>query len=184
MIFYTSDLHIGHANILRICERPFQSVDEMNEALVENWNQKVCCSDTVYVLGDLFFRNRLPASEYLDRMKGRKHLVVGNHDKGWMKQTDVGKYFESVSLMTEVTDRGRNITLCHYPMLAWNGRGKGTYHIYGHVHQLEHGYGPILVNIPHMFNACVDVNHFAPVTLEELLANNENCRHSAVGQAC
>lgn len=183
MIFYTSDLHIGHANILRYCNRPFQTVDEMNETLVENWNQKVCCSDTVYVLGDLFFRNRLPAVNYLESMKGRKHLIIGNHDMGWMKRTDLLKYFESVSMMAEITDSGRKITLCHYPLLAWNRCGKGAYHIYGHVHnQMDYGYGPILAAMPNAFNACVDVNGFEPVSFEELAENHAKINRLEIWQ--
>lgn len=185
MIYYTSDLHIGHANILKHCNRPFSNVDEMNEALIENWNRRLCHNDTVFVLGDLFFRNALPASHYLERMKGKKHLIIGNHDRGWMKQTDVMRYFEDISLMREVVDRGRKLTLCHYPMLAWNGCGKGAYHIYGHVHSnLDHGYGSILAAMPHALNACVDVNHFQPVTFEELQINNNRIRQQEIWQVC
>ena len=99
MIYYTSDLHLGHANIITHCNRPFSAVDEMDEVLIDNWNAKVTNADTVYVLGDLMFRNKRPAEAYLSRLKGRKHLVVGNHDKAWMKKVDLSRWFESVEMM-------------------------------------------------------------------------------------
>ena len=77
MIFYTSDLHLGHANIIRHCNRPFASVEEMDEVLIDNWNAKVTNADTVHILGDFMFRNKRPPEEYLFRLKGKKHLVVG-----------------------------------------------------------------------------------------------------------
>ena len=107
MIFYTSDLHLGHANIIRHCNRPFASVEDMDEALIGNWNAKVTDGDTVHILGDLMFRNSCPSEEYLSRLKGKKHLVVGNHDKAWMKKVDLSRWFESVEMMRFFTDGQR-----------------------------------------------------------------------------
>lgn len=89
MIFFTSDLHLGHANVICHCNRPFASVEEMDETLIRNWNQRVKTNDTVYVLGDLMFRNQKPPEEYLDRLKGRKHLITGNHDRDWEKNVSL-----------------------------------------------------------------------------------------------
>ena len=72
IIFYTSDLHFGHSNIVRLCNRPFADVYEMDEALIDRWNQKVTNGDSVYILGDLMFRNEIPPEEYLCRLKGKK----------------------------------------------------------------------------------------------------------------
>ena len=65
MIFFTSDLHLGHKNIIRLCGRPFESVEEMDEILIDNWNKKIHRCDTVYILGDILFRNEKPAAWYL-----------------------------------------------------------------------------------------------------------------------
>ena len=70
MIYYTADLHLGHANVIRHCDRPFKSVDEMDEALIRNWNSRVHRLDTVYIVGDLFFRNRRPCEECLAELNG------------------------------------------------------------------------------------------------------------------
>ena len=122
MIVFTADHHFGHANIIRHCDRPFQSVEEMDRILLKNWNACIGSRDTVYILGDLFFRNVVSADEYLQQMNGKKHLIVGNHDKSWMKRTDLCAYFESVSQMAEISDGLHKITLCHYPMMSWTVR--------------------------------------------------------------
>ena len=82
MIFFTSDLHLGHENCIRLCNRPFSSIEEMDETLIENWNHKVTGKDTVYILGDLIYRSQKPPEEYLRRLRGKKHLILGNHDRG------------------------------------------------------------------------------------------------------
>ena len=83
---YTSDLHLGHANVIRHCDRPFADADEMDAALINNWNAKVHRNDTVYIVGDFLFRAKRPAEGYLSSLKGKKHLIIGNHDKYWMKK--------------------------------------------------------------------------------------------------
>ena len=72
MNYFTSDLHLGHRNIIRLCNRPFATIEEMDETLIRNWNAKVTNGDTVYILGDLLFRNEKPAEEYLKQLKGKK----------------------------------------------------------------------------------------------------------------
>ena len=74
MIFFTSDLHLGHENCIRLCNRPFSSIEEMDETLIENWNRKVTGKDTVYILGDLIYRSKKPPEEYLRRV----HLLQAN----------------------------------------------------------------------------------------------------------
>lgn len=78
-IFFTSDTHFWHANVIRYCDRPYSSVEEMNEALVDNWNSVVRAEDTIYHLGD-FSLSRRAAETILPRLSGRKILVAGNHD--------------------------------------------------------------------------------------------------------
>ena len=76
----------------------------MDEYLLTQWNNCVGESDTVYILGDLFFRNAVSANEYLNRLYGKKHLIKGNHDKDWMKKADLEKHFASISSMLEISD--------------------------------------------------------------------------------
>lgn len=173
MIFFTSDLHLGHANIIRHCDRPFESVDEMDEVILQRWNAKVKPNDTVYILGDLMFRNKRPPEEYLAQMPGKKHFIVGNHDKAWMKKADLGQWFESVDMMLFTSDGQRKLTMCHYPMMSWPFSNHEGWMIYGHIHEnTDMDYWPLIERYDRMLNAGVDINGFAPVTFEEMLENN------------
>lgn len=175
MILFTADHHFGHKNIIRHCNRPFQSVEEMDATLIKNWNAAVGQHDTVYILGDLFFRNVISAKEYLQQLKGKKHLITGNHDKYWMKDIDLLKHFERVELMAEISDGAHKITLCHYPMMTWNGVAKGSYMIHGHIHNnTRDPYFSLIRNMPNLLNAGVEINNYMPVSFQELLKNNQN----------
>ena len=182
MIYYTADLHFGHANVIRHCDRPFADANEMDKVLIENWNARIHRNDVVYIVGDFLFRAKRPAEDYLAVLKGRKHLIIGNHDKYWMKKADLGAWFESVSPMLFVNDHGQTATLCHYPMISWPGMSKGGYMIYGHIHNNTNAdYWPLIAARDLMLNAGVDVNGFAPVTLEEMIVNNREFKEKANG---
>ena len=171
MTYFTSDQHFGHFNIIRLSRRPFKTVEEMDETMVERWNAKVKDDDTVYVLGDLFFR-AATVEPILERLKGRKHLVLGNHDHSWTDRVNLADHFESVQTLKEGTVDGRLVTMCHYPMLSYPQARRG-YMIYGHIHNnTGDDYWPLIMRRPRMLNAGVDVNNFEPVTFDELLANN------------
>ena len=172
MTYFTSDQHFGHFNIIRLSRRPFKTVEEMDETMVERWNAKVRSDDTVYVLGDLFFR-AATVEPILKRLKGQKHLILGNHDPSWTDRVDLADYFESVQTLKEGSVDGRLVTMCHYPMLSYPQARRG-YMIYGHVHNnTGDDYWPLIMRRPRMLNAGVDVNNFEPVTFDELLANNQ-----------
>lgn len=90
MIYFTADTHFGHYNAIRFCDRPFASAEEMDEAMIQNWNDRVTGNDTVYILGDMFFRST-NAEGILKRLKGKKRLIVGNHDGSWMTKFDYAR---------------------------------------------------------------------------------------------
>lgn len=183
MILFTSDLHFGHANIIRHCNRPFCDVEEMDETLIANWNAKVTKSDTVYILGDLIFRSKKPPEEYLSRLPGKKHLVVGNHDKAWMKKVELSKWFESVEMMKYFSDGQHKLTLCHYPMMTWPFANHDGWMVYGHIHEnTSMDYWPLIERSERMLNAGVDINGFAPVSFEEMQQNNLKHRSRVAAQ--
>lgn len=179
MIFFTADTHFGHANIIRFCKRPFATVEEMDETLVANWNNRVGNGDTVYFLGDLFFRASLnKVWDILGRLKGKKHLILGNHDSSWMKGELASRHFVEVTHFLDVSVGGRHLVMCHYPMVCWGDKGK-SWMIHGHIHNNRHSdYWPLLQARERVLNAGVEINGYAPVPFEELLENN--LRHKAL----
>ncbi|MHB1485325.1 MAG: metallophosphoesterase [Saccharofermentanales bacterium] len=173
MIYFTSDLHLGHANIIKLCNRPFSDLDEMNETLISNWNSRVTNGDKVYIVGDLIFRSSIRPETYLDRLKGKKHLILGNHDKSWINKIDTSKYFISVGNMQSIGDGKRKIILCHYPMMSWESMSKPSYLIFGHMHNnTKANYWELLKSMPCALNAGVEINNYVPVSFDELVVNN------------
>lgn len=85
MRFFTADLHFGHANIIRYCNRPFASVDDMNEAMIDRWNITVSPDDSVFILGDLAMGKIEESLSLVPLLNGTKYLLPGNHDRNWMR---------------------------------------------------------------------------------------------------
>ncbi len=174
MIYFTSDLHLGHSNVLKLCNRPFETIEEMDEYIIDNWNKKVTNNDTVYILGDVMFRNKKPPEEYLSRLKGKKHLIRGNHDRSWMKKVDIDKYFLSNNNLDFISDGKHRITVCHYPMMSWPHMSTDGYMVFGHIHgNTNADYWSLIEKNPYMLNAGMDINGFVPVSFEEMFKNNE-----------
>lgn len=177
-VFFTSDTHFNHANILNYCSRPWSSVDEMNECLIQNWNTVVNPDDIVYHLGDFAMGDRNKIPSILSRLNGRIILVRGNHD-----------HKRSLEHFNEIHDRlvldldGYKVELVHNPghMLQdcdfvlcghvhdkWAKRNVGEVisadethdHIYRH---------PEIVPRVRVYNVGVDVRGFVPRTLDEIL---------------
>ena len=179
---YIADTHFGHENIIRFCDRPFSDVDEMNRRLVEAWNARVSDDDDVYVIGDFAFKSAEHVGSILDRLSGRKHLCVGNHDIKWMKTLDVDDYFVEVGhALYTVDDARRRIWMCHYPCMDWPGaKYESSYHVFGHIHNnVCDEFWPLLRTYTHALNVGVEINGFMPVTLEELIVNNERWREES-----
>lgn len=118
MIFFTADTHFGHANILKLCGRPFATIEEMNDVMIGKWNNRVKGTDMVYIVGDMFFRCS-DAETILKQLKGKKRLVIGNHDSSWINKVDLPRYFVSVDSLFEISDGKHALTICQYPLLTW-----------------------------------------------------------------
>lgn len=184
MTYFTSDLHFGHGNIINLCNRPFDSVEYMDSALIENWNRKVKKNDTVYIIGDIVW-DKNKVAYYMEQLSGKKILIAGNHDSTWVKREECQKHFEALLPYLEVHLNGHPITMCHYPMLEWRSSREETsrkigYHIHGHIHnRVSEEYRQLFLNF-NALNAGVDVNRFEPVTFEELVANNMQFKMDAL----
>jgi calcineurin-like phosphoesterase family protein len=149
MIWFTSDQHFGHENILKLCNRPFLTIAEMDNALIAIWNNVVSKNDTIYILGDFSWRN---GQKYAIKLNGNKIFLMGDHDKQITG--------ERLSIL-----KINNIwfTLCHWPLHSWNKQYYGSIHLHGHIHN-----NPIEPK-PNRINVGVDVWDFAPVSIDTIL---------------
>lgn len=167
MNYYIADTHFGHDNIRRLSKRPFDTAEEMDEAMIASWNGRVRGDDDVYILGDFAYKSRDPAY-YLDRLKGRKHLIAGNHDGKLLKNPILRSRFAEIADMETVNDGGTKIVCCHYPMAEWDGYYKGVLHFYGHLHNNDNAASRYMSGLENAYNVGVDIIGFAPRTLKEI----------------
>ena len=178
-IFFTSDLHFGHKNIIRFDNRPFLSVEEMDETIINRWNSKVSEEDLVYILGDISWYNDETTVELINRLKGRKVLIKGNHDRVHGK---VRHCFEEITEYKEITLDDKHIVLCHYPIVFFNRHHYGAYMFYGHVHnshewQMTKNYRYELEQLDikcNMYNVGCMVWNYEPVTFDEIVEGKTN----------
>lgn len=136
--WFTSDTHFGHANVIKYCNRPFADVETMDAMLVENWNATVGAKDEVFVLGDFALCHPKRVEELVKTLRGRIHMVWGNHDKFRDNQA-VAKLFVSNADLLEIrtrtpADEVQHITLCHFPLLSWAKSHHGSWNLHGHCH--------------------------------------------------
>ena len=180
--FFVSDTHFGHARILELCNRPFSSVDEMNEAMIERWNAVVKPSDTVYHLGDVALGKIADSLPLVGRLNGHKVLVPGNHDRIFSGEKEkqrvrflpeYSKVFQGIrpEAMSMNLD-GFDVVLSHFPYTGDSHDvdrhadkrpvDNGLPLIHGHIHDKRKIDG-------RMFNVGVDVNNFRPVSEDEIV---------------
>ncbi len=162
-IFFTSDLHFFHTNVIQFCNRPFGSVEHMNEMLIKNWNLVVKDEDHVYVLGDVSF-GRVPETEQvLRQLKGIKHLITGNHDRiGRCEKLKWDNHFvEQHDYLRLKTPYGK-LVLCHFPFRSWE---RGYINLHGHLHTLPHEYQGKWMQ----YDVGVDNNNYAPILLQDAI---------------
>ena len=133
----TSDLHFGHANIMKFCpvtRYGFTDVTHMNETLIKEWNQAVKPEDEVYILGDVAFCNADKAIAIMQRLNGTKILSQGNHDKKLVKDVGFRDCFKEVHTYLRMRHEGHLVVMFHFPILEWDQMHRGSVHFYGHVH--------------------------------------------------
>jgi calcineurin-like phosphoesterase family protein len=166
-IFVISDTHFSHSNILKFTDkvgkpiRPFQSVQEMDQTMVDNWNATIKPGDKVYHLGDVFFGSPVHFKALWPRLNGRKRLIVGNHDD--VKFLSSGSFFEKVMMWRKF----ENILLTHVPvhtsvLKEHRFTGKQMINVHGHIHQNPSPDGPYKC-------VCVEQTFYKPVHIEELM---------------
>lgn len=174
-IWLISDTHFNHANILNFrgvegdTIRDFQSLEEMNETMIDRWNEVVKPQDKVYHLGDVLFGDRQKDGPgVLSRLKGHKRLVVGNHDviHGNPMQNVLHKYFDKITMWRMMPEHG--ILMTHvpvHPSTLGEGRFEGVkgkmVNVHGHIHENKSPEGPY-------FCVCVEHIDYRPMHLDEV----------------
>jgi len=168
--WFTSDYHLGHANIIKYCNRPFRDVQQMNETIIRNHNARVKPEDIVFHLGDFCFKNTMngkpgegvpiSAREWESKLNGKIIHIRGNHDRN--------NSIKSIIQGILIKHCGKEIYLVHNPE---NFNPKYKINLVGHVHDSwkvkQHPEGWLLINVG------VDVWNFMPVTLQEILNDNK-----------
>lgn len=160
--WFISDTHFFHTNILKFIDdggkriRPFDSLEEMHEYMIEKWNKVVKDNDYVYHLGDVTFQYHGLFNNLMHRLKGKKRLIVGNHDKIW--NPALINNFEKVDLWKGFKEY--NFTAVHIPLMLQSLRD-GAYCVHGHVHQRS-------LNNPNYINVSVEVRDYTPVNIDEI----------------
>lgn len=167
-IFVTSDLHFNHKNIIKYENRPWSTVEEMNNALVNNWNKVVSEEDTVYILGDVTMGSYEDIYNLLLQLKGHKILIQGNHDHRMLKDSRAYEYFDEVVSYKSFRYKKKHIVMFHHPIACWDGEMRGSIHLYGHIHSNSHEL-PDGFNRKKSYNVGVDTNHYTPVDLDWIL---------------
>ena len=147
MIFFTADLHLGHGNIIKYCNRPFNNVDEMDQTLIKNWNETVSDNDVVYILGDFCFKKY---GYYIRQFNGHIIELQGDHDN-----------FKNNNFLMNIKVGHTSITLCHWCMRVWRKSHYNSWHLYGH----SHGN---LSPIGKSWDVGVDNNDFRPLSFNDI----------------
>lgn len=170
-IWFSSDPHYFHKNIIKYCDRPFESASEMNEKMIRNWNSVVAPQDDVYLLGDFCFSGEEDAVKVAQRLNGNKRIIWGNHDKK-LKRTALkncfgwsGEYLELKVPDTGMERGEQMIVMCHYPMITWNKAHRGSWMLHGHCHnKLRYPFDAKILDVG------VDGHNFTPISYAQVKA--------------
>ena len=191
-VFWTSDLHFGHKNVLKFCQRPFADIKDMELQLISNWNNVVSNNDTVFVLGDTFwFNNRKDIKRIFNQLNGKNiYVVFGNHcdPATYFKMMADEELPDKVKILSDVAtiylktyDPNNPQTpkhLCeivcsHYPLMTWSHRDKGAINLFGHIHSGPNSQCTVDMDLPlwkgSQYDVGVDNNNYAPIEYKDII---------------
>lgn len=181
MDYFTADLHVGHEGTLKWERnaRPFSDVDEMDETIVRDWNNRVTPADRVFILGDVSFRSMELTKQFLHRLNGQIFLIKGNHDSSKIiKHLPYAKVSTYDELKFEQADGTTNkIIMSHFPFLSWNRMHHGSYHLHGHSHgslQLPDSLKDARILDVGIDNTVHMIGHWGPMSLGQVLYELRN----------
>jgi calcineurin-like phosphoesterase family protein len=157
MVFFTADCHFGHKNIINYCNRPFKSIEEMDETLINNWNNKVSNNDVIYHIGDFCFGN---AKNYIEKLNGEKHFLLGDHDKP-LHNINKNSAIIHKEMILKLTIEEVKLILCHWCMRVWPLSHYNSIHLFGHSHGSLEARGQSR-------DVGVDNNNFSPLSINDI----------------
>lgn len=172
-IWFTSDLHFGHKNIMKFCNRPWETVEEMDKALINNWNSVVGKNDIVFDLGDFASNNKW--KYILNQLNGHHYLILGNHDVSRYPGDKTMELFERVEHQMIVKIDDRYVYLNHYPYLcyggSWRGPENAVYALHTHLLKTENSgkdFERMSNTFPYQYDVGVDFNNYKPISWEKV----------------
>ena len=170
-VFFTSDTHFYHTNIIEFCKRPFMDIEDMNETLIANWNKAVGTDDIVFHLGDFCLGVSGKWNRLLDKLNGKIYLILGNHDLRNFRKSYAGR-FESVAMQMNIEVGNQKICLNHYPFLCYEVSYDYTWQLFGHVHTSKYNTGKdaprLRMLFPTQYDVGVDNNDFTSVSFAQV----------------
>jgi calcineurin-like phosphoesterase family protein len=179
-VFFISDFHIGHSNVIKFDNRPFldkygnPDLQAMYKTIIANWNDVVKTNDIVFYLGDLVFGRPETANELIWALNGKIHFVMGNHDE--YKDIVELKRFETVNDLVDLTIKGDPnhkelfFQLLHYPIFSHRNASHGWYHIHGHCHgNLHHGDTRSYYNNRRAIDVGCNVINYTPISYKDVV---------------
>ena len=177
--FFTSDTHFDDEYSLQYFQRPFESVDEMNQVMVEKWNNLVTDQDTVYHLGDFTLEDIRHFTKWASQLNGNIKILPGSHDRPWLKDFAATEKVQVIAPLVSLefpeiggAKEPQVIVLCHYSMRVWDRSNHGSWHLFGHSHGKLKGIGL-------SFDVGVDCTDFMPLALETVASQIADLTTSA-----
>lgn len=174
-VFFTSDTHFNHKNIMIYCNRPFETVEKMNEVLIANWNSKVPSDGIVFHCGDFALGGSEAWHKIMPRLNGKIHLILGNHDLKNFRQ-GYADSFASVQEQLTIDIGKKKIILTHFPLLCYHGTWgseMNVWNLMGHVHTLKSNnsgkdFERLQYLFPTQYDVGVDFNNYTPISFQEV----------------
>lgn len=171
MIYFISDHHWGHANVIRMSNRPFTNVHEMDQVMLDRWNETVGEDDEVYYLGDLSYKMNPKAfiSQVLNNLNGKIYLIPGNHDR-----RNLNKYAKVIDILEErvyiqhvYEENTYKFVLDHYPLFSWDGMWRKAIHLHGHTHYNTDDL--VYSTIGHKKNVNCEFLDYRPISIVDII---------------
>lgn len=172
-LFFTSDPHYGHENILKYCHRPFSSIKEHDEELIRLWNETVPEDGIVFILGDIGFCSEAYLKSILNRLNGKIYWIIGNHD--WRRITPgIMNRFECITQQMVITVDNKIVYLNHFPFLCYPDSDRHpVYQFFGHVHSGPLSSSSDISRLVHLnkrqYDVGVDNNEYKPISFQDIM---------------